>query len=342
MKLGQGSFGAVYKGVLPNGTEIAVKQLFAKTSQGIDEFLNEVVILTGMKHRNLVKLKGCCIREQQRLLVYEYMDNYDIEKVLLTTKQDTITTLLSWPTRLKILVGVARGLHYLHAHAQPRIIHRDIKASNILLTKNNEAKIADFGLAFLFPDEESYIMTKHVAGTKGYMAPEYASLGQLSNKVDIFSFGILCLEVVSGRRNIDERRAPTEMYLSKQAWDLQRHGKLMDIVDPSMSLQDEERGEVHRVINIALLCIQNEAELRPSIERVVAMLQGESELEVVISKPEMEEKYLESIRLFALGKSGLGTVMEESESTSFSRRDGGRHQDSSSSSMIQLSEIRGR
>nr|XP_024366890.1 LRR receptor kinase SERK2-like isoform X3 [Physcomitrium patens] len=222
LKLGEGAFGRVYKGILPNGNVMAVKLLFPqKTSKGLDEFLNEVVLLTGMKHRNLVNLKGCCIREQQRSLVYEYVDNYDVDQVLLggANKAD-----LSWPVRWKIVLGVARGLHYLHALAHPRIIHRDIKASNILLTKNYDTKIADFGLALLFPDEQSCIVTKHVAGTKGYLAPEYASCGRLSDKVDVYSFGVLCLEIVSGRRNIDDSYPPGEMYLSKWVWDLHRQG----------------------------------------------------------------------------------------------------------------------
>ncbi|KAG0559504.1 hypothetical protein KC19_10G110300 [Ceratodon purpureus] len=319
MKLGQGAYGAVYKGILQNGSVVAVKQLFGKTSQGIDEFLNEVVLLTGMKHRNLVNLKGCCIREQQRLLVYEYVDNHDIDHVLLSAGPNK--ALLSWPTRLKICLGVARGLHYLHALAHPRIIHRDIKASNVLLAQNYETKIADFGLAFLFPDEESYVLTKHVAGTKGYLAPEYASYGQLSDKVDVFSFGVLCLEVVSGRRNIDEKLPPNQMYLSKWAWELHRVGNLMDLVDSTMSLQDEEKQEVQRVINIALLCIQNVAEERPTMERVVAMLQGDSESETLVLKPGNEE-YLDTMRLRAdVGMSsttGLATVTEDlEESASF-------------------------
>uniref|UniRef100_A0A7I4CXT0 Protein kinase domain-containing protein n=2 Tax=Physcomitrium patens TaxID=3218 RepID=A0A7I4CXT0_PHYPA len=311
LKLGEGAFGRVYKGILPNGNVMAVKLLFPqKTSKGLDEFLNEVVLLTGMKHRNLVNLRGCCIREQQRLLVYEYVDNYDVDQVLLggANKAD-----LSWPVRWKIVLGVARGLHYLHALAHPRIIHRDIKASNILLTKNYDTKIADFGLALLFPDEQSCIVTKHVAGTKGYLAPEYASCGRLSDKVDVYSFGVLCLEIVSGRRNIDDSYPPGEMYLSKWVWDLHRQGKLVDSVDRTMNLRDEEKVEVLRVINIGLLCIQNEAEERPGMERVVAMLQGESEAEVVALKPGNEGNLLESTRLFAGCSSDLGTVKEEGE-----------------------------
>lgn len=341
LKLGEGAFGRVYKGILPNGNVMAVKLLFPqKTSKGLDEFLNEVVLLTGMKHRNLVNLKGCCIREQQRLLVYEYVDNYDVDQVLLggANKAD-----LSWPVRWKIVLGVARGLHYLHALAHPRIIHRDIKASNILLTKNYDTKIADFGLALLFPDEQSCIVTKHVAGTKGYLAPEYASCGRLSDKVDVYSFGVLCLEIVSGRRNIDDSYPPGEMYLSKWVWDLHRQGKLVDSVDRTMSLRDEEKVEVLRVMNIALLCIQNEAEERPSMERVVVMLQGESEAEVVALKPGNEGNLLETTRLFAGCSSDLGTVKEEGESSFMGSSSGGGsryEKENSTGAVLELSEIR--
>lgn len=310
MKLGEGGYGAVYKGILPNHSTVAVKQLFVKNAQGIDEFLNEVVLITGMKHRNLVNLKGCCLREDQRLLIYEYVDNYDIDQVLL---QGENTTPLSWAVRRNICLGVARGLHYLHSLAKPRIIHRDIKASNILLDNNFEPKIADFGLALLFPDEKSHIMTVHVAGTKGYLAPEYASLGQLSEKVDVFSFGVLCLEILSGRRNIDETMPLDEVYLSKWAWKLHGEGKLVDLVDPTLILQDDERAEVLRLINIALLCSQDAAEQRPTMARVVAMLQHDTESEVVVVASVSQERQLDSLRLLGLGKEELITVSETEE-----------------------------
>nr|XP_024365978.1 putative serine/threonine-protein kinase [Physcomitrium patens] len=332
------------QGILPNGNFMAVKLLFPqKTSKGLDEFLNEVVLLTGMKYRNLVNRKGCCIREQQRLLVYEIITLFTLCCHDFVGEGGANKADLSWPVRWKIVLGVARGLHYLHALAHPRIIHRDIKASNILLTKNYDTRIADFGLALLFPDEQSCIVTKHVAGTKGYLAPEYASCGRLSDKVDVYSFGVLCLEIVSGRRNIDDSYPPGEMYRSKLVWDLYRQGKLVDSVDRTMSLRDEEKVEVHRVMNIALLCIQNEAEERPSMERVVAMLQGESEAEVVALKPGNEGNLLESTRLFAGCSSGLGTVKEEGESSFMESSSGGGsryEKDNSTGAVLELSEIR--
>ncbi|KAG0561218.1 hypothetical protein KC19_9G046400 [Ceratodon purpureus] len=278
VKLGEGGYGAVYKGTLPNGKLLAVKRLFAMSTQGIDEFLNEVVLITGMRHRNLVNLKGCCLHETQRLLVYEYVDNFDVDQILLAGPRKV---LLSWPVRLRICLGVARGLHYLHDLAQPRIMHRDIKAKNILLDRNYEAKIADFGLALLFSDEQTHITTKHVAGTKGYLAPEYALLGQMNDKVDVFSFGVLCLEVVCGRRNMDERLRPDMVYLVKWAWKLHEQGRLLNLVDPTLVLQDDEKPQVQRLINTALLCVQHTGERRPSIARVVSMLQGDADLELV-------------------------------------------------------------
>ncbi|KAG0605521.1 hypothetical protein M758_9G065600 [Ceratodon purpureus] len=342
MKLGQGSYGAVYKGILDNGHNVAVKQLFAKPTQGIDEFLNEVVLITGMKHRNLVNLKGCCLREDQRLLVYEYVDNLDIDQILLGPNKANV----SWPVRLKICQGVAHGLHYLHALAQPRVIHRDIKASNVLLDKNYEARIADFGLALLFPDEESHIMTIHVAGTKGYLAPEYATLGQLSDKVDVFSFGVLCLEVISGRRNIDQKLPQKKMYLSKWAWELHgNQGNLLDLVDPTLILQDEEKPRVQRMIKIALLCLQDAPEQRPTMARVVAMLHGDIDSEVVVLSPGKDEKYLESLRVAAFVDNVYATVKEEGDFSfvkSISRRGGSCERSSTTDTRIELSDLIGR
>lgn len=173
MKLGQGHYGAVHKGTFANGTQVAVKQLFSKSQQSLDIFLYEIVLVAAVKHRNLVKLKGCCIRKDQRLLVHEYVELGDLEQVLFEHKRNVN---MSWPVRKNICLGVAHGIQYLHSLAQPRIIHRDIKACNILLDKNLEPKIADFGLALLFPDDQSHIMTIHVAGTRRNLGLDYAEV----------------------------------------------------------------------------------------------------------------------------------------------------------------------
>lgn len=287
MKLGQGAFGVVYKGVQADGTELAVKDLTGQTQQGLDEFLNEVVLITGVRHRNLVKLKGCCLKDDRRLLVYEYVENNNLAEVLF---EGVGGHDLNWAVRYNMCLGVAQGLLYLHESAQPRIIHRDIKAPNILLDNKLNPKIADFGLARLFPDEESHITTLHVAGTMGYMAPEYASRGQLTEKADVFSFGVVVLEIVSGRRNIEPKLAVEDIYLLELAWRLHDEGTLLEIVDPTMNITGYEE-EVERALQVALLCVQSIGQRRPSMARVVSMLKGEVEIEVVFrqlqfSRPE--------------------------------------------------------
>ncbi|CAM6042500.1 unnamed protein product [Sphagnum compactum] len=279
MKLGEGSFGVVYKGIFAKGVEVAIKQLSVKTQNNIDEFLNEVIIISGVKHRNLVKLKGCCLRDNKRLLVYEYLENGDLADLLFGGQNNR--EVLFWPTRFNICLGIARGLHYLHDISQPRIIHRDIKASNILLDKKLQPKIADFGLAFLFPDDKSHISTMHVAGTRGYLAPEYATRGLLTTKVDVYSFGVLLLEIISGRKNIDHNLPLEDIYLVEKAWRLHREGNLIDIVDQNLHLLNDETIQAQRLLSITLLCLLNDGEKRPSMARVVAMLQGEVESEIV-------------------------------------------------------------
>ncbi|KAG0567573.1 hypothetical protein KC19_7G144600 [Ceratodon purpureus] len=309
MKLGQGGYGAVYKGVLPNSNVVAVKQLHTNSQQGMVEFLNEVALISGIKHRNLVKLKGCCIREKQRLLVYEYVDNHDLDWNLLKSNSFQV---LSWPERLNICLGVAHGLHYLHALAQPKIIHRDIKAANILLDNNLQPKIADFGLALLFPEETSHIMTVHVAGTKGYLAPEYATYGQLSEKADVYSFGVVCLEIVSGRRNIDNKMPPEE-FLINLIQKLYREGNIMGILDSRLQpLSETEHLEVQRVIYTAMHCLQYSEDVRPPMARVVSMLQGDlaSVIEDLESAQVPTSFFGGNSTSFHISQLGLDTIRE--------------------------------
>ncbi|CAM6034643.1 unnamed protein product [Sphagnum compactum] len=280
-KLGEGGFGVVYKGILLDGTKLAIKLLTTKSHQGIDDFLNEVVSITGVRHKNLVKLKGCCLHRTQRLLVYEYVENKNLAEALWGLKlEDNI--FLDWPTRFHIFVGIARGLAYLHENLQPCIIHRDIKASNILLDNNLNAKIADFGLARLFSDDQSQLFTQ-VAGTIGYMSPEYATLGQLSTKVDVYSFGILLLEIISGRKAILQN-ATRNMYLVEWAWSLHKTNMLISLVDQKIHNTTMEN-EMRRVINVALLCVQVETTKRPMMSQVLSMLQGEMDLPDILASP---------------------------------------------------------
>ncbi|XP_044978481.1 G-type lectin S-receptor-like serine/threonine-protein kinase At1g11410 isoform X3 [Hordeum vulgare subsp. vulgare] len=196
--LGQGGFGPVYKGQLPDGMEIAVKRLASHSGQGFAEFKNEVELIAKLQHNNLVKLMGCCIHGDEKLLVYEYLPNKSLDFFIF---DESRIALVDWNKRCVIIEGIAQGLMYLHKHSRLRIIHRDLKASNILLDLDMNPKISDFGLAKIFSSNDTQGTTKRVVGTYGYMSPEYASQGIYSVKSDVFSFGVLLLEILSGKRN---------------------------------------------------------------------------------------------------------------------------------------------
>ncbi|CAK9877571.1 unnamed protein product [Sphagnum jensenii] len=280
MKLGQGAFGAVYKGVL-DGSEIAVKLLLPEVQQGMEEFSNEIVLVTSMRHRNLVKLKGCCFGDrEQRILVYEFVENNNLAEVIFEGKGDLN---MDWPIRKNICIGIASGLKYLHQDVQPPIVHRDIKPANILLDIDLNAKIADFGLARLFPKVGSHVSTINIVGTMGYLAPEYISLGQLSEKVDVYSFGVVLLEIVSGRRSIDHKFDGDQIFLLNWAWRLHEEDKLLDLMDQKLN-DSYIHEEILNTIKVGLLCVQVTPSRRPSMDKVVAMLKGNMEIEVVIKE----------------------------------------------------------
>ncbi|KAJ0733540.1 putative protein kinase RLK-Pelle-DLSV family [Helianthus annuus] len=208
-KIGEGGFGSVYKGILPDGTLIAVKQLSSRSKQGNREFLNELGMISALQHPHLVKLHGCCIEGNQLLLAYEYMENNSLACALYVLtlwiegpKEWQLE--LNWPTRYRICLQIAKGLAFLHEESRLKIVHRDIKTTNVLLDKNLNAKISDFGLAKLDEDDNTHISTR-IAGTYGYMAPEYALRGYLTDKADVYSYGIVLLEIVSGTSNIPDR-----------------------------------------------------------------------------------------------------------------------------------------
>ncbi|KAK4804127.1 hypothetical protein SAY86_003944 [Trapa natans] len=288
-KIGVGGFGSVYKGILQDGTLAAIKVLSAESKQGIDEFMAEITTIADIEHENLVKLYGCCAEGSHRILVYGYLENNSISKTLLDVDDCTIG--FSWDTRREICIGVAKGLAFLHEEVRPHIVHRDIKASNILLDCNLKPKISDFGLAKLFPSNMTHISTR-VAGTVGYLAPEYAVRGQLTTKADIYSFGILILEIVSGRCNTSKKLASEERFLLEWAWVLHEKGELSRLIDKTMG-KDCDTEEACRYLKIGLICTQGMAKLRPSMSAVVRMLKGEVDVEGEnISRPGLISEFM--------------------------------------------------
>ncbi|XP_030931736.1 probable leucine-rich repeat receptor-like serine/threonine-protein kinase At3g14840 isoform X1 [Quercus lobata] len=269
-KVGQGGFGSVYKGLLSDGTTIAVKQLSSKSKQGNREFVNEIGMISALQHPHLVKLYGCCIEGNQLLLVYEYMENNSLARALFGLEECQLK--LDWTTRHKICVGIARGLAYLHEESRLKIVHRDIKATNVLLDKYLNPKISDFGLAKLDEEDNTHISTR-IAGTYGYMAPEYAMRGYLTDKADVYSFGVVTLEIVSGRSNTSHRPKEEPFNLLDWAHLLRVEGNLIKLVDPRLG-SDYNKEKVMVVIHVALLCTNVSSAARPTMSSVVSMLEG--------------------------------------------------------------------
>ncbi|KHN36763.1 G-type lectin S-receptor-like serine/threonine-protein kinase [Glycine soja] len=267
----EGGFGQVYKGTLTNDQDIAVKRLCNNSGQGPKEFINEVVLIANLQHRNLVKLLGCCIQDDERILIYELMTNRSLDYFIFVEARKS---LLNWAQRFQIICGIARGLLYLHEDSRLRIIHRDLKTSNILLDESMNPKISDFGLARTFGGDEVEGQTKRVVGTYGYISPEYAARGNFSVKSDVFSFGVIVLETVYGKKNRE--------YFDDNGHDLLgHHGDWceegpMELLDESLSKSiDLAEADVLRCIQIGLLCAQDRPEDRPDMSVVVIMLNGE-------------------------------------------------------------------
>ncbi|XP_015943236.1 G-type lectin S-receptor-like serine/threonine-protein kinase B120 isoform X1 [Arachis duranensis] len=279
-KLGEGGFGPVYKGKLPSGEQIAVKRLSRHSCQGLEEFKNEMMLIAKLQHRNLVRQMGCSIRGEEKLLVYEYMPNKSLDRFLFDPVKQTQ---LDWARRYDIIEGIARGLLYLHRDSRLRIIHRDLKASNILLDENMNPKISDFGLARIFGGNQNEGNTTRVVGTYGYMAPEYAMEGLFSVKSDVYSFGVLLLEIVSGRRNTSFRHSD-DTSLIGYAWHLWNEGRAMELVDPCIR-ESSPKDKALRCINIGMLCVQDSASHRPNMSNVVLMLESETTTLPLPSQP---------------------------------------------------------
>ncbi|XP_060196261.1 cysteine-rich receptor-like protein kinase 2 isoform X2 [Lycium barbarum] len=293
-KLGQGGFGTVYKGVLADGREIAVKRLFSNNKHRAAEFYNEVNIISSVEHKNLVRLLGCNCSGPDSLLVYEFLPNQSLDRFIFDPVKGKA---LNWEKRLEIIIGTTEGLVYLHENTKTRIIHRDIKASNILLDVRLRAKIADFGLARSFQEDKSHLSITAIAGTLGYMAPEYFAHGRLTEKADVYSFGVLLLEIVTGRQNNKSKNAEYTVSLVSIVWEHFQHGIMEELFDPNLMLHNYHttnvKNEVARVLHVGLLCTQKIPTLRPSMSKVLQMFVEKQELPPPTNPPFVDEKIME-------------------------------------------------
>ncbi|XP_022885247.1 G-type lectin S-receptor-like serine/threonine-protein kinase At1g67520 isoform X3 [Olea europaea var. sylvestris] len=274
-KLGEGGFGPVYKGKTFEGQEIAVKVLSRRSVQGLLEFKTELILISKIQHVNLVKLLGFCIHGDDKMIIYDYMPNKSLDFFLFCPAK---RELLIWDARFTIIEGIAQGLLYLHKYSRLRIIHRDLKASNILLDEKMNPKISDFGMAKIFKQNVIEANTNKCAGTYGYMAPEYAMQGIYSIKSDVYSFGVLVLEIVSGRKNNSFQNEDGPLNLVEYAWEHWSNGAAIEVVDPMLKSSCSHIDQLKRCIHVGLLCLENRATDRPTIEDVISMLKNEMKL----------------------------------------------------------------
>ncbi|CAL5335869.1 unnamed protein product [Camellia sinensis] len=284
--IGEGGFGPVYKGKLSTEQEIAVKRLSKGSGQGLEEFKNEVTSIAKLQHRNLVRLLGCCIQGEERMLIYEYMCNKSLNYFIYDQNR---SALLAWQKRFDIVMGIARGLLYLHQDSRLRIIHRDLKASNILLDNDLIPKISDFGLARIFEGEQICAKTKRVIGTYGYMSPEYTIDGKFSVKSDVFSLGVLLLEIVSGKRNRGFHHPDHHHNLLGHAWLLWNVDRALELMEACLKESCVE-SQVQRCIQVGLLCVQKLPQDRPAMSSVVFMLGNE---EAILPQPKQPGFFIE-------------------------------------------------
>ncbi|KAK9084921.1 hypothetical protein Sjap_025332 [Stephania japonica] len=280
-KLGEGGFGPVYKGQLSDGRNIAVKRLSRHSEQGDEEFKNEVLLVAKLQHRNLVRLLGFCFEGHERLLIYEYVPNTSLDRFIFDPAKRAD---LNWETCYRIIEGIARGILYLHEDSRHRVIHRDLKAGNILLDADMNPKISDFGMARLFVVDQTQENTSRIVGTYGYMAPEYAMHGCFSVKSDVYSFGVLLLEILTGLRNKSFDHLEERGNLLSYAWRHWNEGTALQLLYPTLRASVSVR-EAVRCIQIALLCVQEDVVDRPTMRFVVVMLTSYSVSIALPSRP---------------------------------------------------------
>ncbi|XP_027364936.1 cysteine-rich receptor-like protein kinase 10 isoform X2 [Abrus precatorius] len=271
-RIGKGGFGEVYRGILSDGQEIAVKRLTGSSRQGAVEFKNEVQVIAKLQHRNLVRLLGFCLEGEEKILIYEYVPNMSLDYFLLDTKK---RRLLSWSERQKIIIGIARGILYLHEDSCLKIIHRDLKPSNVLLDSNMNPKISDFGMARIVAADKIEESTGRIVGTYGYMSPEYAMYGHFSVKSDVFSFGVMVLEIIHGKRKGCSSEPEGIDDIRRHAWTKWTEQTPLELLDPNME-GPYAREEVIKCIHIGLLCVQEDPNDRPTMATVVFYLNSPS------------------------------------------------------------------
>ncbi|KAF5806303.1 putative transferase, protein kinase RLK-Pelle-RKF3 family [Helianthus annuus] len=289
--IGQGGFGVVYKGTLSDGTLVAVKKMMSFDAQADNDFVNEAEIISKIRHRNLLPLRGFCatsdpIQGNERYLVYDYMPNGSLHDHIFD-KSTSNHKRLSWPQRKSIILDVAKGLSYLHNEIKPAIFHRDIKATNILLDSNMRALVADFGLAKQSRDGQSWITTR-VAGTYGYVAPEYALYGQLTSKIDVYSFGIIVLEIMSGRKVIEEVKGVNlgMVLIADWAWEMVKSDRIEEVFDDSLKGEGTlPKGMMARFVRVGLVCAHALVALRPTISEALKMLEGDIDIPPLLDRP---------------------------------------------------------
>ncbi|XP_023641357.1 receptor-like serine/threonine-protein kinase SD1-8 [Capsella rubella] len=285
-KIGKGGFGVVYKGRLLGGQEIAVKRLLKITTQGIEGFKTELNLIASVQHVNLVQLLGYCFEGGEMILIYEYLENSSLDTFIF---DESKSSKLNLEKRFQIINGITRGLLYLHHDSRSPIVHRDLKPSNVLLDKDMVPKISDFGMGKVFDKNKGATNTRKIVGTYGYMAPEYAEDGTYSAKSDVFSFGIMVLEILCGKKNRDfYRYSDNEESLVNYIWRKWEEGKGLDIIDPVLVLDLEssvfQPRQVKRCIQIGLLCVQEHPNDRPTMLSVSVMLTSDT-VEIPLPKP---------------------------------------------------------
>ncbi|CAO2832327.1 unnamed protein product [Amaranthus hypochondriacus] len=321
LKIGEGGFGVVYKGTLPNGQDIAVKRLSKDSPQGAEQFKNEVVFVAKLQHRNLVRLLGFCLTPDEKLLVYEFVTNKSLDLFLF--EKETQGT-LDWSARYKIIHGIARGMLYLHEDSRLKIIHRDLKASNILLDADMNPKISDFGLAKNFAVNQKQDQTSRLAGTLGYMAPEYVEYGEISTKSDVYSFGVLVIEIITGKK-ISHRHSLVAENLLTYVWRHWREGTPFEVIDTSLGASYSDI-EVLRCLHIGLLCVQGDIEGRPTMLSIVSYLN--SSLDLQLPTPQ-QPAHVVSNRTRSSSSGSKEIVTDKSSKTEASSRSTGQQSDKS-------------